>query len=163
MNGSADNPHTLTAAWQTALRILARRSHSRGELAGKLSRRGIGPETIDQVLDRCVQCAYLNDRDVAEGQIRRLSAKGYGIHHIRNVLGAKGIDAVLIQQGLDAIGSSWETDAAHTALAKKQPALNREKDPAKRRTKAYRFLASRGFSAETICAALNHKDAPLEG
>jgi len=140
-----------------ALQILSRRGHSRGELAAKLARRGIGQPDIEDVLDRCVQLGYLNDADWAEGQVRQLSAKGHGTHYIHHVLRGKGIDETLIEAAMAAAGDQWEAEAAAKALNKKQPALARESDPARRRAKAYRFLVQRGFSAETITQTLNLK------
>ena len=45
--------------------------------------------------------------------------------------------------------SGAELEAARRAAASKAPSLAREADPRKRREKLLRFLASRGFSAET--------------
>ena len=54
--------------------------------------------------------------------------------------------------------TSSATERASTVLATKMTALNREADPRKRRDKAYRFLASRGFNSEAIRGAMEELD-----
>jgi len=149
------DPSAARSAWQVALQILARRAHSRAELAAKLTRRGFGQPQIDAVLDRCLQLGYLNDADWAQIQIGQLIAKGYGSHYIRHSLRGKGIEANLVEAAIAGTGGNWEAEAAGKALDKKQASLARQNDPAKRRAKAYRFLVQRGFSAEAIAQAMN--------
>lgn len=151
------DPSAARSAWQAALQILARRGHSRAELTAKLARRGFDQPQIEAVINRCLQLDYLNDGDWAQAQVRQLIAKGYGLHYIRYSLRGKGIDGHLVEAAIAGAGDHWEAEAAGKALGKKQPTLARENDPAKRRTKAYRFLVQRGFSAEAIAQALNLK------
>ena len=61
-------PRTLEAdaLWEYALKALAGRAHSTGELREKLRRRAARAEDIDSVLSRLKQNGYLDDRRFAE-------------------------------------------------------------------------------------------------
>ncbi len=52
-------------AYQSALRFLARRSHSRWELFTKVTRKGFSRGDINQALDRLEELGYLDDRAFA--------------------------------------------------------------------------------------------------
>jgi len=60
---------TLTgeALWAYALKLLAGRAHSIGELRDKMRRRAAEPEEVDGMLARLKELGYLDDRRFAEG------------------------------------------------------------------------------------------------
>jgi len=60
---------TLTgeALWAYALKMLAGRAHSMGELREKMRRRAAEPGDVDGVLERLKELGYLDDRRFAEG------------------------------------------------------------------------------------------------
>ena len=86
--------------------------------------------------------------------------RGHGIRSIRNRLRQKGIPAELAAA---AISRSAEEEplAACRAIESKLPSLLREKDRRKRRAKALRFLAARGFSGTALSAAMKRLDAAV--
>ena len=67
------------ALWQYALRILAGRAYSIGELREKLRRRAQRAADVDEALARLKDIGYLDDRRFAEGfATARLSGDGLG-------------------------------------------------------------------------------------
>jgi len=65
--------------WEYALKVLAGRAHSTGELRQKLRRRAERAEDVDEVLSRLKQSGYLDDKRYAEGYAAsRLSGEKFG-------------------------------------------------------------------------------------
>ena len=124
------------------MRLLARREHSRDELARKLSPHAESPETLESVLDFLVSGKFLSDERFAEVRVHRLSRK-YGAAKIRQDLQAKGIGKELIAR----VSGEGELEKAAAILARKYraPAATREE-----RAQRARFLQGRGFSGDVI-------------
>ncbi len=78
-------------AVDTALRLLARRAHSRAELCKKLARRGYEAEEVDYALNRLTEMGYVDDAAFARGLVRHRSATR-GSLAVSAELAAKGID-----------------------------------------------------------------------
>jgi regulatory protein len=134
-----------------ALRHLARREHSRAELARKLSRHAESREALEQLLDALAARKQLSDERYAEARAHQLARK-YGAARIRADLKAKGIapDVAARVSGAD------ELERARAILARKyrDAAATREQ-----RARRMRFLQSRGFSHDTIRKLLSADDA----
>ncbi len=65
--------------WEYALKALAARDHSSGQLREKLRRRAARKEDVEGILSRLKQSGYLNDRRYAETYAAaRLSSQGFG-------------------------------------------------------------------------------------
>ncbi|MCB2146712.1 MAG: recombination regulator RecX [Deltaproteobacteria bacterium] len=142
-------------ALDSAFRILARRDHTCKELAVKLRQKGFDGAAIDGALARCLELGYLDDAKTAAIIAGHLAENGYGPLRVRQTLGQKGLDDALIEQALARCGDE-ETQvlSARRMLEKKASSLSREADTWKRRSKAYRFLAGRGFAATVINRAI---------
>jgi regulatory protein len=139
------------AALERAFRILARRDHTCKELAEKLRQKGHGHAAIDGALARCRELGYLDDAKTAMTIAGYLARNGYGPLRIRQTLGQKGLDDTVIEKALTRCGDEDnQVLSAGRVLEKKRSRLDREADPWKRRQKAYRFLAGRGFSSTVI-------------
>lgn len=151
MTDRPDNPVELRAR---ALRLLARREHSRAELERKLGPHAGSPEVVAGILEALVQKAQLSDRRYAEERVRVLSRK-YGAARIRQDLKAKGVDRQLIAR----VSTDGELERARIILGRKyrEPATTREQ-----RAKRMRFLQSRGFSHEIIRGALELSSGDTE-
>jgi regulatory protein len=134
-----DSPGELRAR---ALRLLARREHSRSELARKLAPRAQSPEALDTLLDALEQKKQLSNERFAAERARVLARK-FGAARIRLDLKSKGIDGALAEQ----FSAGGELERARIILQKKYrlPAGTREE-----RARRMRFLQSRGFAHETI-------------
>jgi regulatory protein len=137
-----DQPDSATELRARALRLLARREHSRAELARKLAPRAESPEALDVLLADLEKRKQLSNERFAAERARVLSRK-FGAARIRHDLKTKGID----RETIDGISSDGELERARAILERKyrEPATTREE-----RAKRMRFLQSRGFSSEII-------------
>jgi regulatory protein len=143
------------SALDSAFRSLSRRDHTRKELAVKLRQKGFDRSAIAGALERCRELGYLDDAKTAAIIAGHLAENGYGPLRVRQVLGQKGLDDAAIEQALVCCGDEKaQVLSARRLLEKKASRLNREADPWKRRQKAYRFLAGRGFASTVIKSAI---------
>ena len=67
MNDRKPRPLDAESLWSYALKVLAGRAHSTGELREKLRRRAERISDIDDVIARLKENGYLDDRRFAEG------------------------------------------------------------------------------------------------
>jgi regulatory protein len=146
-----DGPDTPVELRARALRLLARREHSRAELGRKLSGHAETPEALELLLIDLEKGKQLSDERYAEERVRSLSRK-YGAARIRQDLKARGVD----RETIDRISAEGELERARGILARKyrEPAATREE-----RARRGRFLMSRGFSSEVIRSLLSSRDA----
>ena len=143
------------SALASAFRILARRDHTHKELAVKLRKKGFDCAAIEGALARCLELGYLDDAKTATIIAGHLADGGYGPLRVRQTLGQKGLDDAAIEKALARCGDEeTQVISARRMLEKKASRLNREADPWKRRQKAYRFLAGRGFQSAVINRAI---------
>ena len=133
-----------------ALRLLARREHTRQELESKLSPHAGSSEDLKGLLTGLKQKNQLSEERFAEERARRLSRK-YGAARIRQDLKAKGVSEELIER----VSPADELERARAILERKyrEPADTREE-----RAKRMRFLQGRGFSFDIIRSLLSSRD-----
>ena len=144
MKDAPDTPVELRAR---ALRLLARREHSRAELARKLAPRAESAAALQALLDALAAKKQLSDERFAEMRTRQLERK-YGAARIRLDLKAKGLDATLV----DGVCAAGEAARARAILARKyRVPVTTPKERARR----MRFLQSRGFSHDSIRKVLS--------
>jgi len=138
----AREPDSAAELKARALRMLARREHSRAELARKLSPYAESARALEGLLDALEARKQLSDERYAEARSHQLARK-YGAARIRADLKAKGVDESVA--GRFAAGD--ELGRARAILERKYrtPAASRGE-----RARRMRFLQSRGFSHETI-------------
>ena len=148
MKEEPDTPAELRAR---ALRLLARREHSRAELGRKLAPHAETPEALDLLLTDLEKRKQLSDERYASERARSMSRK-YGAARIRQDLKAKGVD----QETVDCVSSEGDLERARAILERKYrtPAATRED-----RARRMRFLQSRGFSFEIIRSLLSSREA----
>ena len=154
-----DKPHIARGNYQkafnTALRLLTSRNHSKYELAQKLKQRNFEDGVIEKVLLKCERLDYLNDERTAELFIDQLLRKGYGANRIRHELNRKGLTSKHIAGTLaETLSEADERENAEQILIKNIKKFERENDLKKRRGKIYRFLYSRGFSNQVIAEVM---------
>lgn len=149
------------SAFNTALRILTPRDHSKYELVQKLKQRGFSNVDIDDAISTCVRFDYINDVRTAQVYIRQLKRKGYGKKRIQLELNKKGLKDDRVHGILDqSVSEADEREAAARILKKNIKRFEREKDRLKRRDKMYRFLNARGFTRGVIAENLKRYDQP---
>ena len=131
---------------ERALRLLARREHSRAELARKLATHAESPESLDAVLDDLVARRLLSDERYAEMRLNVRAAR-FGNARLAQELKTQGVDGALVEAAL----SGCEEELARARRVWQRKFGDREMpDDAAGRAKQMRFLMSRGFSGETI-------------
>ena len=139
----ADSPAALK---RRALGYLARREHTRAELARKLAPHAASAEAVEALLDTFVERRLLSDARYAEERARVLARK-FGAARIRQDLKAKGVSADIIER----LSGESELARAIAIVRRRFPAAAMTREERARRI---RFLQGRGFSYDTIRAAL---------
>ena len=136
-----------------ALRLLGMREYSRAELERKLKTHEPTPGLLAKALDDLQARGFINQQRVVESVIQRRSAK-LGTARIKQELQSKGLDAGAV---LDAVArlQTTELDRACAVWRKKFGAPSPVTDSTSaasplERGKQMRFMASRGFSGDTI-------------
>ena len=129
-----------------ALSLLARREHSRVELARKLAPYADSADSLQALLAELASRKQLSDERYAEARAHWLARK-YGAAKIRQDLKAHGVAEAIIE----CVSNEREEDRARAILARKYRTPATTQDEKARRA---RFLQSRGFSYETIRRAL---------
>lgn len=150
--GEKQQPDNVVELRARALRLLARREHTRQELENKLSPHAGSSEDLQGLIAGLKQKNQLSEERYAEERARRLSRK-YGAARIRQDLKAKGVSEELVSRFSS---SADELQKAKAILERKYrtPAATREE-----RAKRMRFLQGRGFSFDIIRSLLSSRDA----
>ena len=145
-----DRPDTPIELKVRALRYLARREHSRAELARKLAPHADSPLALQTVLDELAGKKQLSDERYAEVRTNWLARK-YGAAKIRHDLKAHGVADAVVER----VSDDGDLAKARAILARKyrETAATREE-----KAKRARFLQGRGFSYEIIRKALSTED-----
>ncbi|CAB1370945.1 recombination regulator RecX [Denitratisoma oestradiolicum] len=128
-----------------AIRLLARREHSRAELARKLSPYG-SPEEVDIVLTELQDTNLLSDARFAQSYLRSHGER-LGAARLRQTLRTKGVDEELIAASLREADLPDEMARARAIWARKFAAPPAD---AREWARQARFLQSRGFGTELI-------------
>ena len=142
---------------ERALRLLARREHSRAELIRKLERAGFSRADIDPLLDAFEAKKWLSDRRFAESYVADHRARA-GSVKLAYDLRQRGVSDGVIEAVLNDNRDS-ELDRAREVWRKKfgtAPADAAEK------VRQMRFLQSRGFTTEVIRRAISAPDDHAE-
>ncbi len=134
-----------------ALRYLARREHSRAELARKLARHAedtpdaLAAQQVDAVLDALAAAGLLSDRRAAEALVGA-KAPRLGQMRLRKLLRERGVPDDEAAAALESVRG----DELARAQAVWQRRFGAVADDAAGRARQARFLAGRGFDAEVV-------------
>lgn len=144
-----------TSLRERAIGLLARREHSRAELARKLAPHGT-PAEIDATLERMTELGLLSDRRFAEAWVRARAAR-FGVARLRHDLAQRGVAHELIDAALEAECGGDELARARAVWRSRfdRPAADRREW-----ARQARFLQGRGFSTAVIARLL--KESPDE-
>ena len=137
---------------ERALNLLARREHSRVELARKLAPHG-DPDEVAVLLDDLEQENLLSNARYAES-LAHTRAGRHGSLRLKADLRDKGVPEVVISQVVSE-ARALDLAAAREVWAKKFSQLPRD---APERAKQMRFLASRGFPADIVRRVVGGSD-----
>lgn len=128
-----------------AMRLLARREHTRAELARKLAAHGTEAQ-IESVLDRLCELGLLSDQRFAETWLRSKAAR-HGQARLRHDLAQRGVAADTIAT---ALADAELNDDYSRACQLWQTRFGRVADNPREWARQARFLQGRGFSADII-------------
>ncbi len=138
---------------ERAIRLLARREHSRAELARKLKAHAQPEDDLEALLDDLARRKLLSDERYAESRAHMLSRK-FGAVRIAHELRAKGVGDELAGQAEKAARAT-EVERARMVWRRKFQVGPKTREE---RAKQMRFLQSRGFSFDVIRAVLGGAD-----
>jgi regulatory protein len=133
-----------------ALRLLARREHSRAELSTKLAERhGASPEQIAPLLDELAGRGLQSDARLAESVLAS-QARRLGPRRIAQTLRRKGLDEGLVAASV-AQAREGELERAAALWRQRFGGAPAPQDPQARQREAarqLRFLLARGYSGD---------------
>lgn len=144
-------PDERAKARRLAMDLLARREHSRLELARKLSARGFEQAIVDEVLATLIEDQLLCEARFAEAFVNSRVRQGKGPVRIKLELKERGISGDAAREALDDAAVNWASlaaDVLHRRFGESGPENFRES------ARRARFLGQRGFSADQIRRAL---------
>lgn len=128
-----------------ALRLLARREHSREELRRKLQPHVQEGLDLEALLDEFTRRGWLSEARFVE-QTVRAKAKRYGPLKIASHLREKGIDEAGVAEGLAQARAAGEEALASAWRAR----FGRPAQDEAERAKQVRFLQQRGFPLDSV-------------
>lgn len=165
-------PRRLDAAalWEYALRALASRAHSIGEIREKLHRKAERAGDVDGVLSRLKQYGLLNDRRFADAVAgSRLQNQGLGRARVLKELRQRRVAPAVAEQAVaEAYRETDEAALIEDFLARKFRRIDLGaylREP-KNLASAYRKLRTAGFSSGNSIRVLKryaHEAEQLEG
>jgi regulatory protein len=144
-----------SAVREAALRLLAVRARSGGELSERLRRKGFDEELTASVVSSLADVGLVDDEAFARAWAdEKVRLRPVGPRRLREELLSKRIDRDLAER---VVGETFrehrELELARRALAKKTR-VSGGADDRKRRARLHSFLIRRGFSYEVASAAL---------
>lgn len=135
----------------TALRLLARREHSRLELSLKLRQRKVSGDIIESVLDDYESEGWLDDSRFADVYARQRMDLGYGPLRILGELQQRGV-----HKSPECLDEMTEEDWCQQAISLRQKryGLTDLSEDWDEKVRQARFLNRRGYSASQVERAL---------
>jgi SOS response regulatory protein OraA/RecX len=124
-------------ALSAALGALRYRDHSASSLDRRLERRGVAPATRRQTLDTLTRAGVVDNARFAYTRAEALAARGAGDQLIADDLRRQGLAPELVDAAVEALEPEPARAAAIVARRGSSP-------------KTWRYLAAKGFAAETI-------------
>jgi len=137
-----------------ALKLLARREHTREELARKLAPHAEDSSEIERVLDECERQGWLSERRVVE-QLVHTRRQRYGARRIERDLVRKGVSGEAVAAAMADL-KPGELDAAREVWRRKFG--GRLPRNAAERARQARFLQGRGFELEVIMKVIGGRE-----
>lgn len=158
--------------------LLSRKAYSIEEVRRKMREKEYSVSESEEAVSSFIRHGFLNDSSFAQGLANSLNSAGYGRKRILAKLREKGVDSGIIRSTLSEMDNGESTplktpflsqeeedtieevpdaeeSAAIKALKGKWRSLKQEEDPRKRKEKALRFLAGRGFEPRICYKVLN--------
>lgn len=148
----------MTKAYESAVRLLARREHGAIELSDKLKQKGFNATDVNDALSVCQKLGLQSDSRYVESFTRLRIRQGYGPLKISQELSSKGIDKELIGDVLRQEEEHWLNHALMVWQKKSKGQLEMSFSELQ---KYQRFLLYRGFSMDVIARVVKHLELVL--
>ena len=142
-----------------AMRLLARREHSRAELRGKLVGRGFENDSVEELLQGLEDQDLLSDERFAMSLIASRAETGYGPKRIDLELRNRGVSEELAREALAKAEVDWGQQVTDQAVRKFGS------DPAQtfpEWARRARYLERRGFGQDAIRLAIGNFERSTE-
>ena len=148
--GVATRSRTEPSLKVRAMRLLARREHTRAELKRKLAARAQDGDDVEALLDDLARRGWLSDERFAE-QAARAKSRRFGPLKLAHYLRSRGVGDEAIASGLRVAGSEGvaSVEVVWRSRFKHPPGDEREK------LRQVRFLQGRGFAVDEIFRFMN--------
>ncbi len=156
---SSREPDPDTRARNSAMRLLARREHSRAELRGKLVGRGFENDSVEELLQGLEDQDLLSDERFAMSLIASRAETGYGPNRIGLELRNRGVSEELAREALAKAEVDWGQQVTDQAVRKFGS------DPAQtfpEWARRARYLERRGFGQDAIRLAIGNFERSTE-
>ena len=156
---SSREPGPDTRARNSAMRLLARREHSRAELRGKLVGRGFENDSVEELLQGLEDQDLLSDERFAMSLIASRAETGYGPKRIDLELRNRGVSEELAREALAKAEVDWGQQVTDQAVKKFGS------DPAQtfpEWARRARHLERRGFGQDAIRLAIGNFERSTE-
>jgi regulatory protein len=150
-----EKPSPRGTARGAAVRLLARKDQSSGELREKLLRKGFEEAAVEEALRALSASGYLDDARWVEAFVRRSLEAGRGWTWIRVRL------ATLRAPVPPPVSSADEIRSLRALLERRRVDLATLTDP-RDRSRITRFLRGRGYRSATIALALGRSAFDLD-
>ncbi len=155
--GNADGALAKPAVSPKALAVrwLARREHSRAELAQRLGQRGVAAEEVERTLDDLAAAGYLSDARCAQAVVAQRAGR-YGKRAIVHALAERGICKADTGEAMSQLA---DRDEAADALALWQRRFGQPPHDEREKARQVRFLQARGYSLSVALAVMRKAGA----
>ncbi len=153
------NKTTCPSAYDAALSYLSPKARTVREVELKLDEGSYSEGEIMQTTERLKEAGLLDDEKYARDFIEsRLSTKPVSRFRLREQLRAHHVPEEIISAALDVVEPGTEFENAVAVVKKFARQFEGIEDEEKRRRLIYSRLQTRGYSHETIIAAMNEAD-----
>ena len=141
------------------MKLLSVRALSETELSQKLHTAGFPEDEIMEAVATCRRLHYIDDTQLAADYTELLRMRNTGSRVIRQRLIRRGLGEAIIDRQLPEEDSETaDSEAARRALDYKWRLLAKENDPRKKREKAFRYLAGKGFPPGLIFRLISEQE-----
>lgn len=139
-------------AWSYALTLLTRRAHTEAEVRERLARKGAASEVVDEVVVQLERYGLIDDEAFAEAFVRSHSPRK-GSLALRRDMRSKGVPEEVVEGIIESLGETSQLESARKLLERNGWRF-RGADTRRNRSRAFAFLARRGFPAAMVMEAL---------
>lgn len=150
------SPPDYDAAMERALRYLGARARSRREVADQLHKAGCAAGTVDRVLARLAELAWVDDAAYAAEVAAQGRKSGKGGAAVRRALAGKGVPAEVIDHAVCGAYSGGSERKMALEVASRRAVRLRGLPLATQQRRLAGYLARRGYDPEVASDVCRH-------